>query len=102
MIVTGTDFAMELFLEKLKENYKVLVEMGNQINFLMRILIVKNNFTKIQISNKYLDNLVTLFGGIKSKRVLGELVLDEKLIEDGDEVSKFRSGVDILAFLADE
>ena len=62
---------------------------------------MKNNFRKIQINNKYLDGLVTLFGGIKSKRALGELVLDEKLIEDGDEVSKFRSGVYILFFLAD-
>ena len=31
------------------------------------------------MSGKYLDGLVTLFGGIKLKRALGDLVVNEEL-----------------------
>ena len=61
---------------------------------------MENDVTKIQVSSKYLDGLVTLFGGIKLKRALGELVVDEKVIEDNGEISKFRSGVGTLLYLA--
>lgn len=33
LIVTGTDSAMEPLLQKLKESYKVSVEMGDQVSF---------------------------------------------------------------------
>ena len=100
LIVTGTDSAMESLLQKLKESYKVSVKMGDQVSFLKRTLVKDEHTTKIQVSNKYLDGLATLFGGIKLKRALGDLVVDGKLIESNEEISKFRSGVGTLLYLA--
>ena len=82
LIVTGTDSAMESLLQ----------------GFLKSTLVKDEHTTKIH--NKYLDGLVTLFGGIKLKRALGELVVDEKLLESNKEISKFRSGVGTLLYLA--
>eukprot|EP00435_Cladocopium_sp_Y103_P034981 s351_g9.t1 len=100
LIVTGTDMAMEALLKHFEESYKVSVETGEQVNFLKRMISKEDGATKIRVNEKYLDGLVTLFGGVKKKRALGEVIVDEKLIEDEAEVSKFRSGVGTLLYIS--
>ena len=87
LIVTGTDEAMDSLLRNLEESYKVSVEMGNQVNFLKRTLTSEDGVTKIQMNDKYLDGLVTLFEGVKQKRTLNEVVYDEKLLETAEKLN---------------
>ena len=100
LIVTGTEEAMSSLLQKLEESYKVSVEMGDQVSFLKRTVTSEGGTTKIQVNDKYLDGIVSLFEGVKLRRTLNEVVLDEKPLETAEEVGKFRSGVGTLLYLA--
>ena len=100
LVITGTDEAMNSLIGKLEEKYKISVERGSHVDFLKRSIIRENDTTKIKVNEKYLDGLVSLFGGVKKKKSLGELDLDETPIEDEVEISRYRSGVGTLLYIA--
>ena len=52
------------------------------------------------LSEKYAEGLVEMFGGVKRKRTPGEIVIDDTLVEDPAEISKFRSAVGTLLYIA--
>lgn len=63
-------------------------------------MVSEDNTTKIQVNDKYLDGLVSLFGGVKLRRILTDVVLDKNPLETAEEIGKFRSGVGTLLYLA--
>ena len=64
------------------------------------MLTSEDGVTKIQVNDKYLDGLVTLFEDVKQRKTLNEVVYNEKLLETAEEIGKFRSGVGTLLYLA--
>ena len=100
MVLTGTDAAMNELIEKLEKKYKVSIERGDQVNFLKRMISREGGETKIRVNDKYLDGLVTLFEGVKKKRSLGEVIIDDEPIMDEGEVTRYRSGVGTLLYIS--
>ena len=99
MILTGTEDAMAKLLDKLKEKYKVSIDIGPKVSFLKRLIEVDGGVTRIWLSEKYAENLVAMFHGIKKRKTPGEIEINDTLIEDVDEVSKFRSAVGTLLYI---
>ena len=100
LIITGKDEAMDGLLDKLKEKYKVSIETGAKVTFLKRLIEVDKEETRIWLSEKYAEGLVGMFHGVKRRRTPGEIIVDDTLVEDPEDVSRFRSAVGILLYIA--
>ena len=67
--------------------------------FLKRLIEVDKE-THIWLSEKYAEGLVGMFHGVKRRRTPGEIMVDDTLVEDPEDVSRFRSAVGALLYIA--
>eukprot|EP00435_Cladocopium_sp_Y103_P046766 s1727_g13.t1 len=100
MALTGTPESLKYIKEFLQKKYKVAIEDGGKINFLKRDIEMDGSSTRIRVNSKYLEGLVKMMGGVKSRRTPGDMDLDETPVEDFDEIKLYRSGVGTLLYIA--
>ena len=99
VILTGTQDALKKVTDALEKEYKIALEDGNRLIFLKRTIEVEDGFTRIRVSEKYIEGLVKLFGDVKRRSTPGDIVINEEEMVDEAEVKKYRSGVGTLLYV---
>ena len=96
MVVTGTDETVKEVVQCLHGQYNVAVEEGDKLTFLKRTIEVSPEEMRIKINEKYLEGLVNLLGGAKKRKTPGEPIVDERKLEEEDDIKTYRSCVGTL------